>query len=44
MPKLPDMSPAAVKKRQALTLARKAETPKAPPPAPVRKVRGAKPR
>jgi hypothetical protein len=44
MPKLPDMSPAAVKKRHAMTLAQKAERAKAPPPPPVVKIRIAKPR
>ncbi len=44
MPKLPDMSAAAVKKRQVLTLARKAEKAKEPPPVRVVKIRMAKPR
>jgi hypothetical protein len=44
MPKLPDMSAAAVKKRAAITLARKAERAKEPPPPPVVKIRMAKPR
>jgi hypothetical protein len=44
MPKLPDMSAAAVKKRQAMTLARKAEQAKEPPPVHVVKIRMAKPR
>jgi hypothetical protein len=44
MPKLPDMSAAAVKKRQVLTLARKAEKAKEPPPVHVVKIRMAKPR
>jgi hypothetical protein len=44
MPKLPDMSPAAVKKRQQLTEAAQAQRAKEPPPPPVVKVRIAKPR
>ena len=44
MPKLPDMSAAAVKKRQVLTLARQAEKAKEPPPVHVVKIRMAKPR
>lgn len=45
MPKLPDMSAAAVKKRKAMTLARLAERAKEPPPPPpVKKPRIAKPR
>jgi len=44
MPKLPDMSTAAVKKRKELTQAEHARRAKEPPPPPVVKVRIAKPR
>ncbi len=44
MPKLPNMSAAAVMKRKIMTKARKAEMAKEPPPPPVVKVRIAKPR
>jgi hypothetical protein len=43
MPKLPDMSAAAVLKRKAITKAQKAERAKEPPVVPVVKVRIAKP-
>lgn len=44
MPKLPDTSPAAVKKRKLMTEAELARRAKEPPPPPVVKVRIAKPR
>ncbi len=44
MPKLPDMSPAAVKKRKLMTEAAQAQRAKEPPLPPVVKVRIAKPR
>ncbi len=44
MPKLPNMSAAAVMKRKMMTKAQKLERAKEPPPAPVVKVRIAKPR
>jgi hypothetical protein len=44
MPKLPNMSPAHVLKRKAMTKAQQAERAKEPPPPPVVKVRVAKPR
>ena len=44
MPKLPDMSAAAVKRRKAMTKAAEIERAKEPPPAPVVKIRMAKPR
>lgn len=44
MPKLPDMSPAAVEKRKQMTEAARAQRAKEPPPPPVVKVRIAKSR
>jgi hypothetical protein len=44
MPKLPDMSAAAVKRRKAMTKAAELERAKEPPPVPVVKIRMAKPR
>lgn len=44
MPRLPNPSPAFVLKRKAITKAQKAERANEPPPAPVVKVRMAKPR
>lgn len=44
MPKLPSMSPAAILKRKIITKTMQAERAKEPPPAPVVKVRMAKPR
>jgi hypothetical protein len=44
MPKLPDMSAAAIKRRKAMTKAAELERAKEPPPAPVVKIRMAKPR
>jgi hypothetical protein len=44
MPKLPDMSAAAVKKRQAMTKAAELARSKEPVPVPVVKIRMAKPR
>jgi hypothetical protein len=44
MPKLPDMSPAAVLKRKLMTEAERVRRAKEPPPPPVVKVRMAKSR